>query len=119
MQFAARDKWAAKGLLGVGVEPGLNNVFAEYAEQHFFRELDDVATRDGSNLEVADAAGNALFAPSFSTASVVLSGINPQPNAPLQWTVIKECLNPPMVWEASKGQYSTPPFITKNKARFT
>ena len=122
MQFAARDKWAAKGLLallGVGVEPGLSNVFAKYAEQHLFRELDDVATRDGSNLEVVDAAGNALFAPSFSIVSVARSSINPQPNAPLQWTVIEECLNPPMVWEASKGQYSTPPFITKNKARFT
>ena len=39
MQFAARDKWAAKGLLallGVGVEPGLNNVFAEYADRAAF-----------------------------------------------------------------------------------
>ena len=120
MQFAAHDKWAAKGLLallGVGVEPGLSNVFAKYAEQHLFRELDDVATRDGSNLEVVDAAGNALFAPSFSIVSVARSSINSQPNAPLQWTVIEECLNPPMVWEASKGRYTTPPFITKNKAR--
>ena len=120
MQFAAHDKWAAKGLLallGVGVEPGLSNVFAKYAEQHLFRELDDVAPHDGSNLEVVDADGNALFAPSFSIVSVARSSINSQPNAPLQWTVIKECLNPPMVWEASKGRCTTPPFITKNKAR--
>ena len=71
-QFADHDKWAAKGLLallGVGVEPGLSNVFAKYAEQHLFSELDDVATRDGSNLEVVDADGNAVFAPSFSIVS--------------------------------------------------
>ena len=39
-QFADHDKWAAQGLLallGVGVEPGLSNVFARYAEQHLFR----------------------------------------------------------------------------------
>ena len=66
-------------LLGVGVEPGLSNVFAKYAEQHLFSELDDVATRDGSNLEVVDAAGNALFAPSFS---IVSFSCTPAPRCP-------------------------------------
>ena len=68
MQFAAHDKWAAKGLLallGVGVEPGLSNVFAKYAEHHLFRELDDVAPHDGSNLEVVDA--QAMLAMARST----------------------------------------------------
>ena len=121
MQFADHDKWAAKGLLallGVGVEPGLSNVFAKYAEHHLFRELDDVAPHDGSNLEVVDADGNALFAPSFSIVSVARSSINSQPNAPLQWTVIEKCLNPPMVWEASKGWYTKPSFITKIRQVF-
>ena len=68
----------------------LGNVFAKYARQHLFRELDDVAPHDGSNLEVVDADGNALFAPSFSIVSVARSSINSQPNAPLQWTVIEK-----------------------------
>jgi hypothetical protein len=106
------------GAAGRGRGAGLGNVFAKYARQHLFRELDDVATRDGSNLEVVDAAGNALFAPLFSTVSVARSSINPHPNAPLQWTVVEECLNPPMVWEASKGWYTKPSFITKIRQVF-
>ena len=71
------------------MEPGLSDVFARYAADHLFSEIDELGTRDGANLEVAGYD----FAPSFSI-----------------WTTIEECLNPPVVWEKDRGWYTTPPF---------
>lgn len=95
-QFAQADQWAAEGrlaLLGIGVEPGLSNVFARYASDYLFSEIDELGTRDGANLAVYDEDGNEIFAPGFSI-----------------WTVIEECLNPPVIWEKDRGWYTTPPF---------
>jgi saccharopine dehydrogenase-like NADP-dependent oxidoreductase len=95
-QFAEADGWKADGrlaLVGIGVEPGLSDVFARYAVDHLFSEIDELGTRDGANLAVHDDAGNEIFAPSFSI-----------------WTTIEECLNPPVVWEKDRGWYTTPPF---------
>jgi saccharopine dehydrogenase-like NADP-dependent oxidoreductase len=91
-QFAVEERWREAGrlaLVGMGVEPGLSNVFARYASDHLFAEIDEVAVRDGSNLIVD---GNE-FAPTFSI-----------------WTTIEECLNPPLVWERERGFYTTEPF---------
>jgi len=91
-QFAKHKEWEAKGLLalvGMGVEPGLSDVFAKYAEQHLFDEIDEIGIRDGANLQVSGYG----FAPTFSI-----------------WTTIEECLNPPLIWEAGKGWFTTPPF---------
>ena len=91
-QFARADAWAAAGrlaLVGIGVEPGLSDVFARYAQDHLFSEIDEIGIRDGANL-VVDGYD---FAPSFSI-----------------WTTIEECLNPPVIWEADRGWYTTPPF---------
>jgi saccharopine dehydrogenase (NAD+, L-lysine forming) len=91
-QFALSDRWADAGrlaLVGIGVEPGLSDVFARYAADALFVGIDEIGVRDGSNLEVAGLA----FAPSFSI-----------------WTTIEECLNPPVVWEADRGWYTTEPF---------
>jgi saccharopine dehydrogenase-like NADP-dependent oxidoreductase len=91
-QFEVADRWEAAGrlaLVGMGVEPGLSDVFARYAADHLFGELDEVAVRDGANLEVEGYD----FAPTFSI-----------------WTTIEECLNPPLVWEADRGWYTTEPF---------
>jgi saccharopine dehydrogenase-like NADP-dependent oxidoreductase len=95
-QFAAAGDWEAAGrlaLVGIGVEPGLSNVFARYASDHLFSEIDELGTRDGANLVVRDDEGNEIFAPSFSI-----------------WTTIEECLNPPVIWEKDKGWFTTPPF---------
>ena len=104
-QFAVADEWSAAGrlaLVGMGVEPGLSDVFARYASDHLFSEIDELGTRDGANLEVLDDDGNAIFAPSFSI-----------------WTTIEECLNPPVIWERERaeaagrvdgGWYTVPPF---------
>jgi saccharopine dehydrogenase (NAD+, L-lysine forming) len=80
-QFAADARWRDAGrlaLVGMGVEPGLSDVLARYAVDHLFNEVDELGTRDGSNLVVEGYE----FAPSFSI-----------------WTTIEECLNPPLIWE--------------------
>jgi saccharopine dehydrogenase-like NADP-dependent oxidoreductase len=95
-QFAQASDWDAAGrlaLVGMGVEPGLSDVFARYASDHLFSEIDELGTRDGANLVVRDEAGNEIFAPSFSI-----------------WTTIEECLNPPVIWEKDTGWYTTAPF---------
>lgn len=95
-QFALAGEWEAEGrlaLVGIGVEPGLSDVFARYAADHLFSDIDELGTRDGANLVVHDDEGNEIFAPSFS-----------------MWTTIEECLNPPVVWEKERGWFTTPPF---------
>jgi len=95
-QFAQAADWETAGrlaLVGIGVEPGLSDVFARYAADHLFSEIDELGTRDGANLVVRDEAGNEIFAPSFSI-----------------WTTIEECLNPPVIWEKDRGWFTTPPF---------
>ncbi len=94
-QFAVAEDWAAAGrlaLVGIGVEPGLSDVFARYAADHLFSEIDELGTRDGANLVVTDDDGNEVFAPSFS-----------------MWTTIEECLNPPVVWQDG-AWHTTAPF---------
>jgi saccharopine dehydrogenase-like NADP-dependent oxidoreductase len=91
-QFAVSDEWERAGrlaLCGMGVEPGLSDVFARYAADHLFSEIDELGTRDGSNLVVRGYD----FAPSFSI-----------------WTTIEECLNPPVIWERERGWFTTAPF---------
>jgi saccharopine dehydrogenase-like NADP-dependent oxidoreductase len=91
-QFGETARWEERGLLalvGMGVEPGLSDVFARYAADHLFSEIDEVGVRDGSDL-VIDGYD---FAPTFSV-----------------WTTIEECLNPPLVWERERGFFTTEPF---------
>jgi len=91
-QFSRHKDWESKKLLalvGMGVEPGLSDVFAKYAETHLFDEIDEIGVRDGANLEVRGHG----FAPTFSI-----------------WTTIEECLNPPLIWEANRGWFTTVPF---------
>jgi saccharopine dehydrogenase-like NADP-dependent oxidoreductase len=95
-QFAQAGRWADAGrlaLVGIGVEPGLSDVFARYAADHLFASIDELGTRDGANLVVRDENGEEIFAPSFSI-----------------WTTIEECLNPPVIFEKGRGWYTTPPF---------
>ena len=73
----------------MGVEPGLADVFARYAADHLFSEIDEAGVRDGANLAVEGYD----FAPSFSI-----------------WTTIEECLNPPVIFEKDRGWFTTEPF---------
>jgi saccharopine dehydrogenase (NAD+, L-lysine forming) len=91
-QFALAQAWQERGklaLVGIGVEPGLSDVFARHAADTLFSQIDEVGVRDGANLAVAGYD----FAPTFSI-----------------WTTIEECLNPPVIWEADRGWFTTAPF---------
>jgi saccharopine dehydrogenase (NAD+, L-lysine-forming) len=91
-QFALDAAWREAGLLalvGIGVEPGLSDVFARYAADHLFSSIDELGVRDGADLTVRGHE----FAPPFSI-----------------WTLIEECLNPPVVWERDRGWFTTAPF---------
>ncbi|MEU6632098.1 saccharopine dehydrogenase C-terminal domain-containing protein [Streptomyces parvus] len=91
-QFERAGTWEEAGrlaLVGVGVEPGLSDVFARYAAEELFDEIEEIGVRDGANLTVEGYD----FAPSFSI-----------------WTTIEECLNPPVIWEKDRGWFTTAPF---------
>ncbi|MDP9219979.1 MAG: saccharopine dehydrogenase NADP-binding domain-containing protein [Actinomycetota bacterium] len=99
-QFAVAGDWEKAGrlaLCGIGVEPGLSDIFARYAADHLFSAIDELGTRDGSNLVVEGLEGDVAFAPTFSI-----------------WTTIEECLNPPVIWEKRDGEegrwFTTAPF---------
>ncbi len=100
-QLAEHETWRASGrlaLCGMGVEPGLSDVFARYAADHLFGTIEELGVRDGANLIVEGPDGSPAFAPSFSI-----------------WTTIEECLNPPVVWEKARsdvdgGWFTTEPF---------
>jgi saccharopine dehydrogenase-like NADP-dependent oxidoreductase len=91
-QFAMAGQWEQAGrlaLAGIGVEPGLSDVFARHAADELFSEINEIGVRDGANLTVAGYE----FAPTFSI-----------------WTTIEECLNPPVIWESGRGWFTTEPF---------
>lgn len=91
-QFGKAGEWEGKNLLalvGIGVEPGMADVFARYAQDHLFDEIEEIGIRDGSNIVIDGYE----FAPNFSI-----------------WTTIEECLNPPVVYEDGKGWFTTEPF---------
>ena len=91
-QFERAAQWEERGalaLVGMGVEPGLSDVFARHAADELFSAIDEVGVRDGANLVVEGYD----FAPTFSI-----------------WTTIEECLNPPVVWERDRGWFTTAPF---------
>ena len=90
-QFARDWNWGERqiyALVGMGIEPGMSDVFARYAQDYLFSEIDAVTILDGSNLSVDGYE----FAPSFSI-----------------WTTIEECLNPPLIWE-NGGFHTAKPF---------
>jgi saccharopine dehydrogenase (NAD+, L-lysine-forming) len=90
-QFAMAGEWEARGrlaLVGMGMDPGLTDVFAAHAAKHAFDEIHEIHVRDGGDLEIPGFA----FAPVFSI-----------------WTTIEECLNPPVIW-ADGDWHTTEPF---------
>jgi len=92
-QFARHDDWVGAGrlaVLGMGMDPGLADLFVRYAADHLFDEIHEVHVRDGGDLTIPGYA----FAPVFSI-----------------WTTIEECLNPPIEWDGERnGWITTEPF---------
>jgi saccharopine dehydrogenase (NAD+, L-lysine forming) len=92
LQLARHEEWERAGVLalvGIGVEPGLSDIFARHAADELFSSVREVGVRDGADLVVEGYD----FAPTFSI-----------------WTTIEECLNPPLIWERERGFYTTAPF---------
>ncbi len=91
-QFGQADKWEKKGLLailGSGMDPGVSDIFAKYAEKHLFDEIDEIGIRDGAALEIEGYQ----FAPAFSILDT-----------------IEECTDLPLIWERERGWYTVEPF---------
>jgi saccharopine dehydrogenase (NAD+, L-lysine forming) len=100
LQLARSEQWKQAGLLalvGMGVEPGLSDVFARHAADELFESIQEIGVRDGADLVVEGYD----FAPTFSI-----------------WTTIEECLNPPLIWERERGFYTTPPFSEPELFKF-
>ena len=98
-QFAEAAAWEERGLLalvGIGVEPGLSDVFARHAADELFCTIDECGVRDGADLVVDGYA----FAPTFSI-----------------WTTIEECLNPPVIWEKDRGLVHHPAVLRTGDLR--
>jgi saccharopine dehydrogenase-like NADP-dependent oxidoreductase len=98
-QFAMAAEWENRGklaLVGMGMDPGLTDVFAAHAAKHAFDEVHEVHVRDGGDLEIPGYA----FAPVFSI-----------------WTTIEECLNPPIVWQDG-AWHTTEPFSAPEQFPF-
>ena len=72
----------------MGIDPGVSEVFAKYAEAELFDEVDRIGIRDGSNMTVEGHR----YATQFSV-----------------WSVIEECLNPPVFWEKDRGYHTDKP----------
>jgi saccharopine dehydrogenase (NAD+, L-lysine-forming) len=91
-QFTRDEDWRRAetlALVGMGMEPGAADIFARYAADHLFAEIDEIGVRDCADLVVEGYD----FAPTFSI-----------------WTTIEECLNPPVIWERERGWFTTEPF---------
>ncbi len=91
-QFERSAAWEERGrlaLVGMGVDPGLSDVFAAYAVKHLFDAVEEIGVRDGSDIVVEGFP----FAPGFSI-----------------WTTIEECLNPPAIYERDRGWFTTEAF---------
>lgn len=92
-QYAVHDQWERAGklaLIGMGAQPGLSNVFARYAQEFLFSDIEEIAVKTGGNLIVRNEAGEEIFSPLYSN-----------------WNTIEESLNPPLLWSESKGYYTT------------
>lgn len=88
--FDRHDKWRDKNQMAcicMGIDPGVVNVFAKYAAEYEFDELQEVHVKDGGNLSIPGAKeGEVTF------------GFN-------VWTVLDEVMNPNVEYNADKGGF--------------
>jgi saccharopine dehydrogenase-like NADP-dependent oxidoreductase len=91
-QFSRAKQWEEKDCLAIlctGMDPGVSDIFANYAAKHLFDEIDEIGIRDGAALEIKGYE----FAPAFSLIDT-----------------IEECTDLPIVWERGRGWYEAEPF---------
>lgn len=88
------EEWTKKSLTGiicVGIDPGVVNVFANYCSRYLFDTVEEIHVKDGSNLAPKEESDDITF------------GFN-------VWTVLDECLNPSITWSEDEGYMAHPPF---------
>lgn len=86
--FSRHEEWQKKNrlaVIGMGIEPGTIDVFARFAADHLFDELDSIDVKDGGNVEN----------PSGGKDDVVF-GFS-------VWTMLDECMNPSVTWYRDGG----------------
>lgn len=86
--FDRHADWKQKGQMAcicLGIDPGVVNVFAKYAAEYLFDELQEVHVKDGGNLTPPEREKNRI-----------LFGFNP-------WTVLDEVMNPNAEWDREQG----------------
>lgn len=91
-EFNQHDQWAKRGLLAIratGADPGMTDVFARYAADHLFEEIDEIGIRDGATLTVDGYP----FASMFSVSDM-----------------LDECTSDGIVFEDGKGVFPVEPF---------
>jgi saccharopine dehydrogenase (NAD+, L-lysine-forming) len=91
-EFVQHDKWVEKGLLAIratGADPGMTDVFARYAADYLFDEIEEIGIRDGATLTIEGYP----FASTFSVSDM-----------------LDECTADAIVYEASKGVFPVEPF---------
>ena len=91
-EFAQHDLWVEKGLLAIratGADPGMTDVFARYAADHLFDEIEEIGIRDGATLAVEGYP----FASTFSISDM-----------------LDECTADAIVFEDAKGIFSVDSF---------
>ena len=91
-EFALHDRWVEKGLLAIratGADPGMSDVFARYAQDYLFDEIEEVGVRDGATLTIEGYP----FASTFSVSDM-----------------LDECTAPAIVYEAGKDVFPVETF---------
>lgn len=92
--FDNHEKWKEKNLTGiicVGIDPGVVNVFAKFAAENYFDTLKEVHVKDGCSIQHKNGDDGVVF------------GFN-------VWTVLDECLNPSVTWDKASGYTAHPVF---------
>ena len=91
-EFAQHDKWVEKSLLAIratGADPGMTDVFARYAADYLFDEIEEIGIRDGATLAIEGYP----FASTFSVSDM-----------------LDECTSDAIVYEEGRGIFPVEPF---------
>ncbi len=93
--FQKEEAWKKAGQMAVicmGIDPGVVDVFARFAADYLFDQLEEVHVKDGGDLHIEDPDHKKIG-----------FGFN-------VWTVLDECMNPNVEWDKEKGFITEPPF---------
>ncbi len=85
--FSKHGEWEKKkktAMIGFGIDPGVVDVFARFAADNLFDELEEIHVKDGGDLETPGVD--------------IAFGFN-------VWTVLDECLNPNVAWDKERSGY--------------